>query len=124
MKNEKVFAAINMFSILRSIEDLVNLDEEAKEIVKGTRLTMKFIVPSLPKFYLVFTGSRVKAKVGGNLESDINLAFLNSSHFNKMMAGESMPIPTKGVSKIVSLKMNLLSLPIFYRPILCLMKTG
>ncbi len=104
MKDSRVLAAINLFSVLRCIEDLVKVDESAKELIKNENLTIKFSVPSLPNFYLRFNSGEVRAVKGGNLKSNINLKFLSVEHFNKMIDGKSNPIPTKGLSKINFLK--------------------
>ncbi len=100
MKNEKVLAAINMFSVLRSIENLVDMDERAKDLVRDVELCLAFDVPTLPMFYLLFSKGKVKAVSGKKLKSDINLKFLSPAHFNKMINGEGNPIPTKGLLKV------------------------
>ncbi len=100
MKNERVLAAINLFSVLRSIEDLVKMDEGAKELVKDINLSVGFDVPTLPKFSLLFSAGQVRAVSGKKLKTDINLKFLSPAHFNKMIDGEANPIPTRGLTKI------------------------
>ncbi len=104
MKDNKVLAAINMFSIFRSIENLVEIDDAAKELVKNKKITIRFSVPDLPKFFLIFANGKVNAVRDKNVKSDINLKFLSVSHFNDMINEGKSPIPTKGFTKLGFLK--------------------
>ncbi len=104
MKDAKVTAAINMYAVLRSLENLVEMDDRAKKLIANKDITVRFSVPDLPHFYLCFEQGALHAKTGQDIKSHINLKFTSVDHFNKMIDGKANPIPTKGFTKLGFLK--------------------
>lgn len=97
---ERTLAAINLHAILRDVVDLVLLDPQARRQVSGTRLRLRFDVPGIETGFLVFDNGRASAEpspdfVTGHID-EVRLAFISPGHFNKMIDGKGMPIPTKG----------------------------
>jgi hypothetical protein len=99
MKNVKTMAYINLFSILRNIEDLCRLDEKAKALIKDVDLSIGFTIKNGPKAALVFKNGQCKF-VQGKIRTTLKLYFTSYEHFNKMMNNQANPIPIKGLSKI------------------------
>ncbi len=99
MKNAETMAYINLHSVLRNIEDLCRLDHESTKLIEGQNLAIRFIVKGGPSATLVFKDNKCKM-VRNKVRSTITLYFTSINHFNKMVDGEAMPIPLKGVHKI------------------------
>lgn len=110
MKDARVVAAINLFAVLRNLEDLCALDSEASDLVKGANLTVRFSVPSLETLNLLFNEGRCRVVRGEIVPSAIHLRFISPMHFNGMINGVKNPILTKGFSKLKFLKNNFTAL--------------
>lgn len=104
MRDQKTLAAINLFAVLRNLEDLCELDKTSKFIVKDAQKIVKFSVPSLPPLTLKFSGGTCQAyqKTGEN--PNIHLRFTSVKHFNQMVDGQKNPIPVKGITQLKFLK--------------------
>ncbi len=102
--NEKVMAAINLFTVLRNLEDLTILDSKARTIISSAEYSIKFSIPQMDSMTLVFNSGRCKAIRSKKTNYDIHLRFLNPEHFNKMILGTGTPIPTKGFAHLSFLK--------------------
>lgn len=95
MKDALTMSYINMYGVLRNLEELVKRDEQAKALISGQSLTIAFIVAKGPRGWLKIkdddcTFSTVPMK------SQVTLYFSSPEHFNKMVDGQSKPIPLKG----------------------------
>lgn len=103
MRDELTMANVNLYAVLRNLEDLCTLDQEAKSLIEGKNLTIQFTVKNGPDALLSFHGGRCSFQkgTGGN---DIKLYFSSPSHLNKMFEGKANPIPLKGFTKISFLK--------------------
>lgn len=99
MKNAKTMAYINLFSVLRNIEDLCRLDDEAKALIENADISIGFSIKKGPKATLLFKDGECKF-IDGNIQPTIKLYFTSYEHFNKMLTGEAKPIPVKGLFKI------------------------
>ncbi len=99
MSKETVMSYINIFAVLKNMEELVLVDNESAEQIKGKNLTIQFIVKNGPEAALTFKEGKAELKRGRH-RSQIKLYFTSPSHFNKMMNGEALPIPLKGFTKI------------------------
>ncbi len=97
-------AAINLFSVLRNLEDLTILDDKAKTIIASVDYAVKFSIPKMDDMTLLFKDGRCTAIRKGGASCDMHLRFLNAKHFNKMIDGNGIPIPTKGVRNLSFLK--------------------
>ncbi|GKX29347.1 hypothetical protein SH1V18_18270 [Vallitalea longa] len=109
MTQEPTKAYINLYAIFRDLEDLCELDEDMKALIKDLDMTIKFIVKNGPKGFLSFKNG--KCTFCKNLDkSNITLYFKSPSHFNNMIDGKANPIPLKGLSKISFLKNEFITL--------------
>jgi len=99
MKNSKTMAYINLFSVLRNIEDLCRLDEFSKEIIKDENVSISFNIKNGPKAALIFKDGACTF-VPNQGKARIRLFFTSYEHMNKMVDGKAMPIPLTGFFKI------------------------
>ena len=97
---EEVMARINLFGVLRSLQELVALDAESRALVEGVDLTVEFVVRRAFRGALKFTGGACEFIEGPANDVDIRLFFLSPAHLNRMVDGEAKPIPLKGLLKI------------------------
>ena len=103
MKDELTKAYINLFSILRNLEDLCELDSECKELINNKNLDIMFYIKGGPKAILRFKDGKCSL-IKGNGKCDMNLFFTSPKHFNDMIDGKANPMPLKGFSNIKFLK--------------------
>lgn len=106
---EKTRAAINLHAILRDLEDLCQLDDDAKTLLAGHDLSIGFHVPGLEPLTLDIRDGCLKAhrgKSGGGLR----LQFVSAAHFNGMVAGTKMPLPLGGLQHLRFLQNNFTAL--------------
>ena len=100
MTDAKSLAYINMFAILGSLENLCKLDEQAKNIIEGTKpVSIGFDVKDGPKATLSFEDGKCLMTEGCD-DCDIRLPFSSPAKFNGLIDGTVTPVPTKGFSKI------------------------
>lgn len=99
MSKETVMSYINVFAVLKNMEELVRVDSISKELIKKQNIAIQFTVSNGPKAVLEFREGEVQLKRGGG-KADIKLFFTSPGHFNKMMDGKANPIPYKGLMKI------------------------
>lgn len=104
MRDQKTLAAINLFAVLRNLEDLCELDNTSKFIVKDAQKIVKFSVPSLPSLSLKFSGGKCQAYQNSGESPNIHLRFTGAEHFNQMIDGKKSPIPVKGLTQLKFLK--------------------
>ena len=95
----KVLAAINMHSILRNMEDLLELDASSREILSKKDIGICFNLPGQDKLYMSFSDGHCVAN-RDPVKTRINLYFPNALTFNGMVDGTKNPIPTRGLTKI------------------------
>lgn len=100
MTDTKTLAYINMFAVLGSLENLIELDNRAKEILHGTKnISVGFEVKDGPSATFHFTSSSCKMEPGV-AHCDVKLPFSSCEKFNGLIDGTTTPIPSKGFTKI------------------------
>ena len=97
---EEVMARINLFGVLRSIPELLALDPESRDLVKGADVTVEFVVRGCCRCALEFSDGACGFIEGRAERADIRLFFTSSAHLNRMVEGKGNPIPLKGFFKI------------------------
>ena len=96
-------ARINLFAVLRNIEDLCEMDPEAKALIKDENLGVEFNVPEVGSAVLTFKDGKCTFTRGKG-KSALKLYFTSPEHFNNLIAP---PVdPKTGKPKMV--------VPIFY----------
>ena len=91
-------ARINLFAVLRNLEDLCDLDLESKEIIKDSNIGIEFHVPEVGRAILEFRKGKCKFTrvIDGKKQgakAALQLFFTSPEHFNKLIDGEkTVPI--------------------------------
>lgn len=86
-------AKINLFAILRNLEDLCEMDPVAKGIIKDIKpLGIEFNVPEVGSAVIAFKNGKCTFTRGKG-KSALKLYFTSPEHFNKLIDGEkTVPI--------------------------------
>ncbi len=101
MTDQRTLAYINMYAVLGTLENLCELDDKAKDILKDLEnpISLAFDVKDGPAATLTFSknGCRMEDGVGN---CDIKIPVSSCEKFNGIIDGKVTPIPTKGLTKI------------------------
>ena len=101
MIDQKTLSYINLYAVLGTLENLCELDSEAKALLKDLKkpVSIAFDVKGGPKATLYFSqrGCRMEDGIG---KCDIKLPFSSPEKFNGVIDGTVTPIPSKGFTKI------------------------
>lgn len=82
-------AKINLFAILRNLEDLCEIDAEAKKIAQNIKpISVEFNVPEVGSAVLAFKDGGCKFTRGKG-KASLRLYFTSPEHFNKLIDGEN-----------------------------------
>ncbi|MDR3216461.1 MAG: hypothetical protein LBT55_03490 [Clostridiaceae bacterium] len=85
-------AKINLFAVLRNLQELCTLDKASQEAIKDANLSVGFKVPSVGEATLVFKDGKCTFRRGDS-KSSLKLIFLSAEHFNKLIdGGKTIPI--------------------------------
>ncbi|WBW94877.1 hypothetical protein [Oceanirhabdus sp. W0125-5] len=99
MTDQLTKANINLYAILRNLEDLCELDSDMKNLIKGKNISIQFSVKNGPSAVLSFKDNKCMFKRGSG-KCNLKLYFKSPEHFNSMIEGNGKPIPIKGFTKI------------------------
>ena len=92
-------ANINLFAILRNLEDLCEMDADTGSIIKGKKITIQFSVKDGPSAVFAINDGKCELH-RGKAASNIKLYFTSPEHLNAMFDGSKNPIPLKGLTKL------------------------
>lgn len=81
-------AKINLFAVLRNLEDLCELDNECKEIIKGVKLSVQFNVFDVGSATIKFEDGKCTF-YRGKKRAALKLYFTSPEHFNRLIDGEN-----------------------------------
>lgn len=109
LKDALTLANINLYAVLRNIEELCDLDDEMHNLIKGKDISIQFVVRGGPEAVLKFKDNKCTF-IKGRDKCNIKLFFKSPSHFNAMVSGDSNPIPLKGFSKLKFLTNDFISI--------------
>ncbi len=104
MAYQIIKAGINLYAILKNLEELIGLDSKCQELIKGKTLSVQFLVKNGPKAWLSFKNGQCLVGQGRLKSASIKLWFTSPEHLNKMFDGKANPIPLKGFTKLGFLK--------------------
>lgn len=99
MTDARTMAYINLHAVLGSIPFLCELDDGAKGLIKGKKVTVGFEVKGGPSGRLIFDGEKCSFASGCE-PCGVKLPFSSPEKFNGMIDGVVTPIPSKGFTKI------------------------
>jgi putative sterol carrier protein len=100
MSYHLIKAGINLYAILKNLEDLIDLDEESRNLIQGKRLSIQFVVKNGPDAWVKFENNTCQVGQGKIKNPSVKLWFKSPEHLNKMFDGEANPIPLKGFTKL------------------------
>jgi len=100
MEHERIKAHLNLYAVLKNLEDLVKYDSEMAELTKNWNLSIQFLVRGGPRAYIEFQNGQCLVGRGKHYAPSIKLFFISPAHLNRMMDGKGNPIPLKGFTKI------------------------
>jgi len=99
VKDQTALAYINMFAVLKDLEMLCELDEEAKALASPkTPVSIGFNVGNGPQATLTFAEGKCTMTEG--LSGQIKLKLANPEAFNLMVDGKKNPTPYGGFTKL------------------------
>lgn len=80
-------AKINLFAVLRNLEDLCVMDPVSADIIKDEKITVSFTVPDVGSATLKFEGGKCTF-TRDSKKAGLRLWFTSPEHFNKLIDGE------------------------------------
>ena len=100
MTDARTLAYINLYGILGALENLCELDEEAKKLADVKKpVSIGFAVKGGPSATLTFKGGHCRMEQG-TADCAVLLPFSSCEKFNGLIDGTVTPIPLKGFTKI------------------------
>ena len=98
MTDSKTLAYINMYAIFGTLENLCELDENARALLKNKKpISIGFEVKDGPAATLYFKNGYCRLEDGCASNCTIKLPFSSCEKFNGMIDGTVTPVPTKGL---------------------------
>lgn len=99
MKDQNALAYINMFAVLKDLEKLCELDEQAKKLASPAKpVSISFNVGNGPHATLAFENGKCTMTEG--LGGQIKLKLSSPEAFNQMIDGTKNPLPYGGLTKL------------------------
>lgn len=106
MDRESVLAKCHLHAVLPLLEQIVDYDKEAQQIVSGWNGTVQFSCPGPMGAYIEFKDGKARAYRGTTSWPTVALWFFSPKEMNKLFTGEgfTVPIPWKGLTNLGMLK--------------------
>lgn len=99
MKDQNALAYVNMFAVLKDLEILCALDDEAKKLASPAKpVSISFNVAGGPRATLSFAGGQCAMREG--LGGQIKLRLPSPEAFNLMVDGKKNPTPYGGFTRL------------------------
>jgi len=99
--DQKTLAYINMYAVMGALENLCELDPEARALLTNSKpVSLAFDVKGGPKATLTFSNGRVKLTPGVLANASIKIPVASCEKFNAVVDGKATPIPVKGFRHI------------------------
>lgn len=100
MSYHLIKAGINLYAILKNLEDLIALDEECRNLIKGKKISIQFLVKNGPAAWIKFENDACKVGQGKMQNPTVKLWFKSPEHLCQMFDGNGNPIPLKGFTNL------------------------
>ena len=101
MTDSKTLAYINMYAIFGTLENLCELDENARALLTNKKpISIGFDVKGGPAATLYFKNGYCRLEDGCASDCTIKIPFSSCEKFNGMIDGTVTPVPTKGIVHI------------------------
>ncbi len=99
MVDQTTLARVNLFAVLRTLEELPAYDEETRHIAGIRHEIVRFAVGGVGSARLEIGNGEIRFLPGGG-RSTVLLWFPKPASLNAMFAGTGSPIPLKGFTKL------------------------
>lgn len=97
MTDARTLAYINMYAIFGTLENLCEMDENARALLKNKKpISIGFTVKGGPKATLIFSNGYCRLEDGCASDCTIRIPFKSCEQFNGMIDGVVTPVPNKG----------------------------
>jgi hypothetical protein len=100
MTHELIKANLNLYAVLKNLEDIVAYDPKMISLVRDWRLSIQFVVRGGPRAHVVFDKGTCTVHRGFHRFPSVVLAFANPAHLNRMFDGSGTPIPLRGFTRL------------------------
>lgn len=100
MSYELIKANLNLYAVLKNLEDIVLYDAEIKDFAADWNISIQFTVKNGPEAYVLFENGKCIVARGKYANPSVKLFFMSPEHLNKMFDGKANPIPLKGFTKL------------------------
>ncbi len=100
MNIDLIKANLNLYAVLKNLEDIAKFDPEIVKISKEWNVSIQFRVRKGPKAYIEFKNGECTVNRGKKRFAGIILYFLSPAHLNRMFDNQGNPIPLRGISKL------------------------
>ena len=100
MHDQLIKSGINLFAVIKNLEDLISLDKECNQLVQNKKLSIQFKVKNGQKAWIKFENGNCEVGQGNLKNPGVVLWFSSPAHLNKMFDGVANPIPLKGFTKL------------------------
>ena len=100
MSHELIKANLNLYAVLKNLEDLVSYDKEIARFTSDWNISIQFIVKKGPEAYVVFKDGKCTVDRGRYKRPSVKLFFTSPEKLNKMMDGDGTPVILKGFTKL------------------------
>jgi len=100
MSYQIIRAGINLYAVLKNLEDLIAQDATCRDLIAGKKLSIQFLVKGGPKSWIQFENDRCTVGQGRMRNPSVVLWYTSPEHLNKMFDGKGNPIPLKGFTKL------------------------
>lgn len=100
MGHQYTKACLNLYAVIKNLEDLCTYDPESAALTRDWNLSIGFHVWRGPEAYIKFANGTCEVGRGSLKGTTISLLFATSWHLNKMFENNAMPIPLRGFSKL------------------------
>lgn len=98
--NQLIKAGINLYAIIKNLEDLIEFDEDSRKLINGKNISIQFKVKNGPRAWIKFENGKCNVGQGTISKPSVILWFTSPQHLNKMFDGKANPIPLKGFTKL------------------------
>jgi len=92
-------AKINLFAVLRNIQDLCSMDDVSQDLIKNLEISVSFNVPEAGCGALIFKDGKCTF-VAGKSSAQLKLWFVSPEHFNNLIDGKKTIPLFINVSKV------------------------
>ncbi len=97
--DERTLAFINLNAVLKGLVKLCELDGRARELIEDKNISVGFAVKGGPEGTLVFKNGVCAFKEGAE-DCAIKLPFSSPEKFNGLINGSTVPVPSRGLTKV------------------------